>query len=529
MQIQPGKSPTQTPSASATTSPPSATHAGQPQLRTAPDSGYHGLREQLFNAVRNGDTKAVAILLADGKLGVDVTHPISGKTALMHAALHGMTDMARYLLELNADVNKVDRSGRNALMHATRRKNDDMVKFLLSKNANANQVSNIGDTPLKLAALACDATTIHALVMKRARVNQTAEEECTPLHMAALGGNVSALETLIRNDANPNATTQGGKTPLMLAAREGQVEVVEALLKTHAHRTLTDSEGKTAMDHAVAGQHWAVVTLLAQSLGRSANQLQVSRRNQVGPASIAPTPAAPNIALATPTAANAAPALNDALQDAAARGDTTRVQTLIASGADINAQKDGRSTPLMTGTRNNRLETVKVLLTAGADVDLVHRDGFTAMMWAAEHGCTDIAILLLQANADVNRCLANGKTALSLAAQHGHIEIVKHLIGKSNAASRMDAIAQAALENNTAIIRVLVEGGADVNARKDDRSMTPLMLAIAFNHLESVKLLVTLGARLDLKSKNGKTALALATENKKQEIVQFLRSHGASV
>ena len=63
---------------------------------------------------------------------------------------------------------------------------------------------------------------------------------------------------------------------------------------------------------------------------------------------------------------------------------------------------------------------------------------------------------------------------------------------------------------------------ADVN-KADNSGWTPLMGASMMGHVEIVKLLLAAGARKDKITISDKTALALATQRGRHEIVQLLQ------
>ena len=86
------------------------------------------------------------------------------------------------------------------------------------------------------------------------------------------------------------------------------------------------------------------------------------------------------------------------LMAVASHGHTDAVKTLIAKGADVNAQdKYGRSA-LSLAAEQEQIETIKALITAGADVNAQPESGrMTALMCAAEKGCVNSLKMLIEA------------------------------------------------------------------------------------------------------------------------------------
>jgi ankyrin repeat protein len=78
---------------------------------------------------------------------------------------------------------------------------------------------------------------------------------------------------------------------------------------------------------------------------------------------------------------------------------------------------------------------------------------------------------------------------------------------------------------HTEIVQLLLEKGADVNA-KDDDGRTALMLAAEKGHTEIVQLLLERGANVNTKI-DEKRILLWAAENGHTEIVQLLLKKGA--
>ncbi|CAH1266889.1 TNKS [Branchiostoma lanceolatum] len=105
------------------------------------------------------------------------------------------------------------------------------------------------------------------------------------------------------------------------------------------------------------------------------------------------------------------------LWTAAARGDTNRVQQLLAEGVNPNAD-DGtkRRTPLHWAALNGHHETVSVLLTAGADVNVRDNQEDIPLHYAATWGHPKCAEVLLQHGADTAIRNREGLTAEDIAA-----------------------------------------------------------------------------------------------------------------
>ena len=80
---------------------------------------------------------------------------------------------------------------------------------------------------------------------------------------------------------------------------------------------------------------------------------------------------------------------------------------------------------------------------------------------------------------------------------------------------------------HSSIAMVLLDKGADVNAKASDSARTPLMLAAAKGEAEMVKILLEKGADANISDTSGKTALELAEETGHTEIVHLLLDVGA--
>jgi uncharacterized protein len=194
---------------------------------------------------------------------------------------------------------------------------------------------------------------------------------------------------------------------------------------------------------------------------------------------------------------------------AAGKGDLAKVRTLIERGVDVNSRpvlgKDNgveiSGTPLLAATAEDKIEVVKYLLDKGANVNIPNGNGDTALIFAAQRGNLPLAGLLINAGAEINVEERHGITPLMWAALGGHLEVM----------------------------RKLFENGANINAR-DGLGNNPLMFAALArkNAAEAVKLLAGVGAHPEVKDRKGRTPLRRAQQKGKSDVVQVLRTFGAT-
>jgi len=97
----------------------------------------------------------------------------------------------------------------------------------------------------------------------------------------------------------------------------------------------------------------------------------------------------------------------------------------------------------------------------------------------------------------------------------------------------MSALMRASWYGYTEIITLLLEKGADVNA-KNDEGMTALMCASVYGYTEIITLLLKKGADINATDEDGKTALIYASTedgytNRNTEAIEFLIKRGANV
>ncbi|KAK9441880.1 Pfs, NB-ARC and Ankyrin domain protein [Metarhizium brunneum] len=170
----------------------------------------------------------------------------------------------------------------------------------------------------------------------------------------------------------------------------------------------------------------------------------------------------------------------------------------------------------------------------GRDFTFLRRRG--VLSYLAEDGEEVIILvfLLCDRGADIDIRDRNGRTPLSWAAWNGHEAVVKLLLEKGANIEAIDNLYDqtpllwAAGDGHEAVVKLLLEKGADIKA-KDDTGQTPLSWAAKNGHEAVVRLLLEKGADIDIRDRNGRTPLSWAAWNGREAVVKLLLEKGANI
>ena len=218
---------------------------------------------------------------------------------------------------------------------------------------------------------------------------------------------------------------------------------------------------------------------------------------------------------------------------AAAIGDAQRVTTFVRSQPALVRERtfDGK-TPLHFC---RGVEVAQVLLTAGADIDAVDDSGQTPLQWISATGryksvCRYLIAQGAKAEAsDIFWACSYGDVPAILRFLEADASLVhaRRPAGPGIHTSWVGRtpLHEAAVRGEAEIGRLLIERGADVNARGGNLDATPLHVAAVCGHRELVDLL--LGANADRKAVDGglgATAEEWAESFGHSELAAYLRS-----
>jgi ankyrin repeat protein len=417
-----------------------------------------------------------------------------------------------------------------------------------------------GSSPAQPAAPVADAAEkqdrakVAALLRQGADVNAAQADGMNALHWAAYHDDPSLVTLLLKSGAGARAANRYGVTPLSLACANGNAEVVESLLEAGADANTTLRGGETAlMTASRTGKPRSVKALLARGAA-------VNARDRKG---------------------------QTALMWAAADGHAEVVSVLLAAKADFKTPLPSGFTPLLFAAREGRTGVVHVLLKAGADVnDAIPakkgvprgpRPGTGVLHMAVENGHFETAIELVKAGADPNdqrpgygplhmiswvRKPSRGDDEEGDPPPIGSgkltsLEFVKEMVANGALVNLQSKGAvpgrgvlgrpgatpflAAASTADVPLLEMLVKLGADPRL-PNSRRTSPLLAAAGVGVgapeeapgaepevLETVQLLLKVGADVNAVDDDGETAMHGAAYRNHPRVVQLLAGKGARV
>ncbi|KAH9969671.1 hypothetical protein BC827DRAFT_22763 [Russula dissimulans] len=203
---------------------------------------------------------------------------------------------------------------------------------------------------------------------------------------------------------------------------------------------------------------------------------------------------------------------------AALYGKYFRVADLLHQhGADVDARGKWEETFLHAVCREPtpEIDIIQWLLGHGVGVNARNEANCVPLHFAADTGCLQLCRMLLEHNADIDAREIDGNTPLHRAvapAAAPSFVVDRNLFG---------------------IIQLFLEQGADVNAQNNNES-TPLHHSSrrqwygssTYGTVEGSRMLLEYGAKMEIEDNEGKTALQVASEAGRDDMVEFLSSWG---
>lgn len=422
--------------------------------------------------------------------------------ALISTAAHDELPIANILLDHGAK----DRYGA-ALYTACTWSHVDVARELLKRddgtNINRIREEEKDETPLQAACRLGKYGAIELLTdvgKDRIDVNLHGFSSPPPLVVCSSNGFSESCQRLVAAGADTNYGNPPGKTPLHVAVTNGNLDICRLLLDNTANADHIEGICLISM----AADKPDILEALMHSL--TTHGLADQHKDCIA----------------------------GCLNTAASKGCLETVQCLLRCGADINRKNEKGQAPLYPAAYDSHADVVEYLIDSGADVTVKTNAGW-GILHCAYNSADVTEIALSKTNLDVNMPSPSG-TALILASRYGCPEVVEVLLRHgadleaTESHSGSHALYYAILGRNLAIVRMLLEAGADINSRNNNNNNTPIQVAVYYakgTDDEFVQLLLEYHPELNLYDNDGDTALNLVIDKTPVACIRRLINAGA--
>jgi len=366
------------------------------------------------------------------------------------------------------------------------------VEELLGDGADPNTIGSFETPVLHWAVHYGERETAARLLTAGADPNlRNSATGVTPLSLALGGTDPEIVRLLLEAGADPNALLPDGDTPLMLAARGANPQFVQLLVDHGAEVDVRHPElGYSALMLAAnAGDAASVSFLIAKGADPNAATTQIGNEVWIKP--------------------NGQPGFGNGI--GIIRGGTP------ADRGRRNALEGGM-TALLYAARHDHVDVATALLDGGADIEQADANDIFPLLMAISNDNPAVATLLVERGATINRADWYGRTPLWEAVNVRNLYLDSETL--KNGVDR---------EAMLGVIRVLLDKGADVNARTketppfrdhmlgvgslewvDFTGQTPFLSAALSGDLTVMKLLLEYGADPHIHTFQGTSPLMAA-------------------
>ena len=371
----------------------------------------------------------------------------TGLSLLCNACRNHDPPLAEYMLGLGLCFNENDVINQYAVHWACFMGLTGLVEKLLCKIDDIDLLDERGNSPLCLAAREGDAEIVTLLCANGARIDihgrtvddsKPTDPRYTPLELAARNQHHGSIEALLHAGANPNL--RGEDLPLEEAILHGDLKCVKLLLNAGAEVDLIEVRYLELLDQAVVPGMEFLQAKQKRQLMR-----EFARKR-------APKQGEPSTHIDTVGFLWALD-IDDNLAFSYLTNETVRVGDLRLFCNDQFAR--GGNTAVMRAARAGTARCLRYMLHSDPNLTLTNDRGLTALHHACVSGKEDCVRALIDTGAPVD-ISSGAATPLCFAASYGH----------------------------TSIAKLLIDAGANVNAKVSILECSPLELACECNHCD---------------------------------------------
>ncbi|XP_049835771.1 serine/threonine-protein phosphatase 6 regulatory ankyrin repeat subunit B-like [Schistocerca gregaria] len=455
----------------------------------------------------NYDVPQVIKLLVQGGADVNLCDG-DGKTALCLAIEKDAFWALKELVEGGVTLSSCRKDELSDILHmALWRHQDELVTRLIAAGADVNSKERGEAEKSTLQGHTARCLELNVLSHRGEGLIDTEFAGHSPLFKSLKSEKI--VTHLIAAGADVNFKDDNGCTPLLAAIHREHFEALDLLLKAGADRNVMDNCGVTAL-HLAASCRKVPPRVIAFAKEQIEHGMRPDIMDHQG---------------RTP------------LHYAALTGNHRVMKLLISLGANVNAVDVYGKTPIVMLAIHSRKDcrlVKELLINAGADLTVRDKNGKTALHTSFEIDNFEITKFLMEKHQQEIGCDNNGNNILHCAvrARRDTLDKVKYILNKklttieekneNGETALMYAVQLPSFHTiKQTLVQILLTSGASLNA-KDKQGKTPLHIAAAEGDAKTMETLIAAGADVTERDLNGRMPLHWAAQSHRAEAVELL-------
>ena len=511
------------------------------------------------NALCNGNLHAALDIAKEGVAcnipviqSVDFDGAPDSPTLLHLACEKGDVNVVKELIVQGASVNLTDSNGLAPIHYACMGYRPTSL-FFFDKDNDYNECP---DTD-------CESRQLEvARWLKKCKADIYVQDKngMTPFLLCCLHGNLNLAQWFLHRGADTQITDIHGNSPLHLACESGNTQLVKWLIKEEDHGgTNTAIQHNALMSHAAKSGNIELLAYLYHFLDTDRSVFthfqQIAMENKLNfmikhqekkfrKAAFEDDISTMDVILSIPDMPvdinapdssfdnkwGAVMKVSDMYGDTAlhyaCRGQKKRaVKYLLNKMANVNATNRNGITPLHIAAMTGNHAIFDMLLEYGSDINVVDTEGNSVLAFACMQADDSMIERICHQFTFLSEFHPNfrGITPFRIALQNQNYDLVLYFAKNCWIMRQKKMLLNAVSLQNEREIQSLLDIGASANCCSDDSwGRTPLHIAVSLGNLNIIKLLLSVGARVDAVDASGRNSLHIASMNGSVEIVKLL-------
>jgi ankyrin repeat protein len=416
-----------------------------------------------------------------------------GDSPLHYAVDREKLTTAEQLVKKGARMEVVNKKGLSAPFLAVLKDDPRFIKIFVAHQLNLEKHKRNGDTVFHAAIKEKKPKSIHYCINETALHNLTNNEDKTPTFLA-IDRNIDTLRVFKQSQLN--AATATGIKPIHYATEHNKYDAITYLLNHNISIDEPDTQGNTPIFYV---NNEATLNFL---LAHNAN---LHKRNNKG---------------------------EDILAVASHNKNLPLIKVLTQKhNFNIDARDNKGQTPFMSATIEQNYEVMTTLINQGVNIRITDNARETVLHKIARSGDQKAAKIVLNHEkallTDLNK---DGNSPLFIAIQNGNMTFADFLIDAGSCIDTInnngDSIIHELIKKNNRLLlnKLLRRANADIINHKNKKDQSPLLLAVHYDDIETVKILINHQAHIYTLDKYGNNIAHIAAGSGKMNVLTFLQS-----